>query len=143
MRPMGWHAGLAALSVLLTGLAARTSWNHSPSGQLAWDGDVWHRVSAGYTSGAAGLGLSVIADLQQRLLLRLENQAGASLWIWVEQSEMPERWQDLRRAVYSPRKSSAALPSHDFSPPEPSSLPPAAVAVSVAMQPQNVPQAKP
>ena len=130
---------LAGFSVLLAGLAARTSWDNLPSGQLAWDGAVWRWESAGYQTGLADHELSVIADFQQRLLLRLENQARASLWLWVEQSAMPERWLDLRRAVYSPHKSPAALPQHDFLPDEPSP----AVAVSIAMHSQNVPQAKP
>lgn len=134
---------LACFSVLLAGLAARTSWKNLPSGQLAWDGEVWRRESPGYQTGLAEHEMSVIADFQHSLLLRLENQAHASLWLWVEKTAMPERWLDLRRAVYSPHRSPVALPPHDFLPAEPSSLPAPAVALSGALQAQNAPQAKP
>ena len=134
---------LAGFSILAAGIAARTSWKNMQGGQLAWDGEVWRWESAGYQTGVAEHELSVIADFQHRLLLRLENQARASLWLWVEQSAMPEHWLDLRRAVYSPHKSPAALQQHDFLPEEPSSLPSPAVAVSIAMHSQNIPREKP
>lgn len=134
---------LAAFSVLLAGFAARITWDNLPGGQLAWDGDAWHWESPGYQTGVGEHALSVIADFQQWLLLRLENQAGASLWLWVEKNAMPERWLDLRRAVYSPHKARAPRSPHDFVPTELSDLPPLAVAPSNAMQPQHVSQAKP
>jgi hypothetical protein len=146
-----WHArqqldlrvALAGLSVLLAGLAARTSWNHLPSGRLAWDGEAWRWESPGYQAGVAEHELSVIADVQHGLLLRLENRASASLWLWVEQRAMPERWLDLRRAVYSPHRSPAALPPHDFLPVQPPALPLPAAALSGPMQARNTPQARP
>jgi hypothetical protein len=143
MRQPDWRMLLAGSSVLLTGLAARTTWDNLPGGQLAWDGDVWRWESAGYQTGVGEHALSVIADFQQRLLLRLENPDGASLWLWVEQNAMPERWLDFRRAVYSLRKSRASLPAHDFVPVDSSDSPPPAVALSKAMLSQHVPQAKP
>ena len=143
MRQPDWRMLLAGSSVLLAGLAARTTWGNLPGGQLAWDGDVWRWESAGYQTGVGEHALSVIADFQQRLLLRLENPDGASLWLWVEQNAMPERWLDFRRAVYSPHKSRASLPAHDFVPVDSSDSPPPAVAPSKAMQSQHVPQAKP
>ena len=142
-RQLDWRTALAMVAVLVAGVATRTSWNNLPIGQLVWDGDVWRWESASYQTGIAEHELWVIADFQHRLLLRLENQAHASLWLWVEQSAMPERWLDLRRAVYSPHKSPAALPPHDFLPEESSSLPSTTVAVSIAMHFQNVPRAKP
>ncbi|MDB5845818.1 MAG: hypothetical protein JWP79_3128 [Polaromonas sp.] len=143
-KPMDWRMTLAFLCVAGAGIAAGTSWKNMLGGQLAWNGQVWRWESAGYLSGAAEHEVSVIADFQNMLLLRLENQARAGLWLWVEQGAMPERWLDLRRAVYSPHKSPAAsLTSHDLLPAEPSSLPFAAVAVSIVMQPQNDQRAKP
>jgi toxin CptA len=139
---LDWRTALAFVAVLLAGVAARISWINLPGGQLAWDGDVWCWESAGYQSGVAEQDLSVIADFQHALLLKVENQARASLWLWAEQNAMPERWLDLRRAVYSPHRSPAALPRHDILPVEPS-LPSSAVAVSIAMHPENVPRAKP
>ncbi|MEO5660277.1 MAG: hypothetical protein ABIQ90_10855 [Polaromonas sp.] len=141
-RHLDWRIALAGLSALFAGLAVRSSWLSLPSGQLAWDGEIWRWESAGYQAGVAEHAVSVIADFQSSLLLRLENQAHASLWLWLEQSAMPERWLDLRRAVYSPHRTSAVLPQLDFLPDE-SSLPTPSVAVSIAMHPQNVPSGKP
>lgn len=140
-----WRIALGLAAVLMAGLAARTSWTRVAGGQLAWDGDLWHWESASYQAGVAEHQLSVVADFQTRLLLRLENQARASLWLLAEQCAMPDRWLDLRRAVYSPHKLPTALPSHDFVPAEAGSLaaPGPAVAVSTAMHPVNVPPAKP
>lgn len=142
MRQPDWRILLAGFSVLLAGFAARITWGNLPTGHLAWDGDVWHWESPGCQTGAGEHALSVIADFQQRLLLRLENQAGASLWLWVEKNTLPERWMDLRRAVYSPHKSRGWLPAHDLVPVEPADSAFPAVAPSKAMQSQHVPQAE-
>jgi len=128
-RQLDWRMALAVAAVLGAGGAARTSWTHAPVGQLAWDGDVWRWESASYQTGIVVYELSVIADFQRRLLLKLENQAHARLWLWVERSAMPERWLDLRRAVYSPRKASTPSGLHDALHAEPLR----AVAVSGAM----------
>ena len=101
-----WKVLLALVSVLLAGVAAFAGWKNSPIGQLAWDGRVWRWESSGYQSGVAEQHLSVIADFQSLLLLRLENQAYARLWLWVERGSFHARWLDLRRAVYSPQRSS-------------------------------------
>ncbi|MFC5522636.1 hypothetical protein ACFPP7_17230 [Polaromonas jejuensis] len=121
----------AGIAVLGAGLAAYAGWKNVPSGQLAWDGEVWRWESSSYQTGVAEYALSVIADFQHVLLLRLENQAHARLWLWVERKAMPERWLDLRRAVYSPRKSPARLPQHDL----PQAEPMPAVAVSGTVPP--------
>ncbi|MBH1957486.1 MAG: hypothetical protein I8H91_11800 [Burkholderiales bacterium] len=142
-RQLDGRMALAVFSVLLAGFAARTSRDNLPHGQLAWDGQAWRWESPGYQTGVAAQELSVVADFQRRLLLRLENQASASLWLWVEQSAMPERWLDLRRAVYSPHRLPAALPPHDFLPADASVSPAPAMALSGAMPTRNVPQAKP
>ena len=143
MRQPDWRLLLAGVSVLFSGLAARAAWYNLPGGGLVWDGNAWLRESPGYQTGASEHSLSVIADFQQHLLLRLENQAGASLWLWVEKNTMPERWLDLRRAVYSPHKSRVSVATHDLLPAEPSDSAAAAVAPSKSMQSQHVPQAMP
>jgi toxin CptA len=142
---LDWRIALAFLSVLMAGVAARTSWINLPSGQLAWNGEVWRWESASYQTGVAEQELVVIADFQRWLLLRLENQARASLWLWAEQSAMPDRWLDLRRAVYSPHRSPSAPAQHDLPLAEspPSALTPSAMAVSIPMHSVNAPQAKP
>ncbi len=88
--------------------AALRGWKNSPIGQLAWDGQFWRWESPGYQTGMAEQELVVLADFQRLLLIRLENQAHAQLWLWVERQAMPERWMDFRRAVYSPHRLSYA-----------------------------------
>ena len=142
-RQFDWRMLLAGFSIVIAGFSVRTAWNNLPNGELAWDGDVWRWESPSYQTGAGEHALSVIADFQQTLLLRLENQAGISLWLWVEQNAMPERWLDLRRAVYSPHRSHARMPLHDFVPVEQPGSPPPAVSPSKVMHFQHVPHAKP
>ena len=128
-RQVNWRTVLALFAVLLAGVAAYTGAKSAPAGQLAWTGEVWRWESVSYQTGIAEYELSVVADFQHRLLLRLQNQAQARLWLWVERQASPERWLDLRRAVYSPRRSTVASPTHDLLHAEP----PPAVAVSVPM----------
>lgn len=100
---------LALVVLAGAGAAAYAGWRNAPAGRLAWDGEVWRWESLGYQAGVAEYELRVLADLQHALLLRLENQAHACLWLWVERRSMPERWLDLRRAVYSPDKAAVAV----------------------------------
>jgi len=106
-RQLDWRMLLAGTAIAVAGAAACIGWKNAPTGQLAWDGQCWRWESPGYQTGIAEQQLSVIADFQHLLLLRIENQAHASLWLWAERSAMPERWLDLRRAVYSPQRSPA------------------------------------
>jgi hypothetical protein len=99
-----WRIGTAVAMVATAGLAAWLGWRNAPVGQLHWDGQVWRWESQGYRSGASVLALSVALDLQRTLLLRLDNPDNASLWLWAHRAALPERWLDLRRAVYSRRK---------------------------------------
>ena len=101
-----WRQVLAIVTAVCAGLAAYYNWKNSALGQLAWDGQFWRWESPGYQSGVAEQALSVVADFQHALLLRLENKAHASLWLWIERKAAPERWMDLRRAVYSPQRAS-------------------------------------
>jgi toxin CptA len=139
-RQADWRLALALVAVLGAGGAARNSWTHAPVGQLAWDGEAWRWESARYQTGIAGYDLSVVADFQRRVLVRLENQAHAKLWLWVDRRAMPERWLDLRRAVYSPRKSSAPWGTQDALHAEP--LLPVAVS-DAAMPPADITPMKP
>jgi toxin CptA len=132
-RPLDWRMALALAVVVGAGVAARIGWQNAPAGRLSWDGEVWRWESPGYQAGIAEYELSVLADFQHALLLRLENPAHARLWLWMERRGMPERWLDLRRAVYSPHKSPAAPWTHDSLHADPSP----AVAVSGAMHPAD------
>ena len=113
-RSIDWRAFLAAAALVFAGIAAFKGWKNSPIGQLVWDGQLWRWESQGYQTGAAEQTLFVIADFQNLLLLRLENQAHASLWLWAERKALPERWLDLRRAVYSPQRATDASRASGF-----------------------------
>ena len=93
--------------LVLTGWAAFFGWKSSPLGKLAWDGETWRCVSASYQAGVTEYQVMVAADFQYIVLLRLENAANSRRWLWVERSASPERWLDLRRALYSPRRQRA------------------------------------
>lgn len=99
-----WRVLLAVSAVLVAGVVAFAGWKNAARGQLAWDGQMWRWESPGYQTGVAEQQLRVIADFQHLLLLRLENQAHARLWLWLERRACPERWLDFRRAVYSPHR---------------------------------------
>jgi toxin CptA len=108
---VGWRqlTGLAAL--IGVGLIALHGWKNSAVGQLAWDGQVWRWEGPGYQAGVAEYELLAALDFQSVMLLRLENQAHAKLWLWAEQRAFPARWLDLRRAVYSPHRSLSGVVS--------------------------------
>ena len=118
MPQANWRIGLAIAVLLGTGVAVRDGWRHTSTGQLAWNGESWRWESSDYQAGIAAEEISVIADCQLALLLRLENQNGAGLWLWLEKRAMPDRWMDLRRAVYSPHRSPLAG-RHDLPPKAP------------------------
>lgn len=112
-----WRLWTALAVVLAAGVAAGLAWAHSPVGQLRWDGQDWRWESRGYQSGTPVRDLAVALDLQRTMLLRLENQDHATLWLWAGRSSQPERWLDLRRAVYSQHRASADLVPSDANPP--------------------------
>lgn len=101
---LDWRVILALTATICAGLAAYIGWRSSPIGCLAWDGQFWCWEGQGSQTGAEEQKLSVVADFQNLLLLRLENSARTHLWLWAERRAMPGRWLDLRRAVYSPRR---------------------------------------
>ncbi len=138
-RQPDWRMAVALAAVLVAGTAAYSAWSNTPVGQLRWDGKVWCWESLSYQTGAAEYELTVIADAQHVLLLRLENPARARLWLWAERKASPERWLDLRRAVYSPHKSHSTSQHTDL----PSSETPAAVAVSDSMHAVDVARTTP
>jgi len=113
-RLVDWRIGLEIFAICSVGVGIKKYGGNSPVGQLAWDGEAWRWESSGYQTGLAEQTISVVVDLQDVLLLRLENQARAKMWLWVEKKKMPERWLDLRRAVYSPNKSTDRAQLHDL-----------------------------
>lgn len=104
------HLAIAVTLWLLGSAAALHFWFRSPIGLLAWSGQSWaldtrlglHAVST----------LDVRLDLQSFLWLRLHRPGMRPQWVWLERSAAPERWLDLRRAVYSRPKPGAPGAPH-------------------------------
>jgi toxin CptA len=102
--PVWWRGG-AWLLLAAAGAFAAWHWWRGPRGILGWDGQGWNWSG----SGAAAAGVPQVGlDLQYALLLRC-CWDGQSRWLWLERASRPERWDDLRRAVYS-RARAQALP---------------------------------
>ena len=96
-------AAVAFALWLLAAFSALHFWWRQTSGALHWDGQSW--VLEPGRPGAAILALSdppqVLVDLQSRLWVHVRFSEGGSAWLWLDRSLQPERWVDLRRAVYS------------------------------------------
>jgi hypothetical protein len=95
----GWRQALLALGVGMTGLLAwRSIGRRNVPTELNYDGQHWS------LSGRAGLQAATVRvalDLQFLLLVHLAGAGRAQRWIWLDRRAKPERWRDLRRAVYS------------------------------------------
>ena len=62
--------------------------------------------------------LSLQADLQHLLLVRVLPLAGRAAWLWLAQREAPPRWQALRCAVFAHGPASASEASYPTNRPE-------------------------
>jgi toxin CptA len=105
-----WRLAVALLLLIFAGVWAVAGWWRSPSGELGWTAEGW-AWSLAPSSGAGTLRVGL--DFQQWMLVRWMG-AGRSHWLWLERGRCAERWNDLRRAVYSHANStqaSAALPA--------------------------------
>ena len=97
---LGWALGLA-VAVLQARMLMR--W---PQGWLHWQGDEWLWQPL---EGGAELitGVQVVLDWQSGLLLRIQ---GAHVhWLWLERTQAPLQWMDLRRAVWGHSQASAPI----------------------------------
>jgi toxin CptA len=97
LQAASWRLGAAALVLAATGLWAAWNWCHAPAGTLAWDGDAWNWSEHSRTQPAEPI---VSLDLQRCLLLRCRT-GESTRWLWLERGWRTERWDDLRRALYS------------------------------------------
>ncbi len=83
-------------------------WWSQPRGVLQFDGQAWTLgPTAKSFSGPLALSVppEVLLDLQAHLWVRIVPSGHSSQWLWLERSSQPERWMDLRRAVYSRARS--------------------------------------
>lgn len=87
----------------LAGFMACRFWMTLPQGDLRWDGHTWE-IPGASTSSA---GVRVLLDAQCHLLLRAHGGEPAGRWLWLSATSRPARWNDLRRAVYSPAMTDA------------------------------------
>ena len=85
-------------------------WRNRVRGLLQWDGVHWHLETDQRGRSAHSLQgtLWVRLDLQHHLWVCLDGQDGRNAWLWLERQGAPERWGDLRRAVYSRPKPDAS-----------------------------------
>lgn len=97
------------LVAVCAGVTAFVSWRTCCSGQLTWDGECWHWDTLGDLSSTDEFTLAVVVDAQSALLLLLEKPGNTRYWFWIERVSQPERWMDMRRAVYSSRREPASF----------------------------------
>ncbi|MBP3980462.1 MAG: hypothetical protein KKG12_12315 [Gammaproteobacteria bacterium] len=78
-------------------------WRKRIRGLLQWDGVHWRLEidQLGRSVHSFEGTLWVRLDLQNHLWVCLDGQDGRHAWLWLERQGAPERWGDLRRAVYS------------------------------------------
>lgn len=108
------HQVLLAGGLLLCGgwaAWARLAWLRAPVGRLRWDAlapaageggrsaGAWRWFSVAFPDGAPLMDVSVVLDLQSRVLLRLADPGGRLRWVWAERDRDPPRWPGLRRAL--------------------------------------------
>ena len=94
-----WRQGMLALSAGVAGVAAWTGMLRcADPADLSFDGQHWSISGNGTLRTARA---SVALDLQSLLLVCLAEPARGRRWIWLDRQAMPERWRDLRRALYS------------------------------------------
>ncbi len=83
-------------------------WWSQPRGVLQFDGQIWalDQMAKSF-KGPQTLSVppEVLLDLQAHLWVRVVPTGHSSQWLWLERSSQPERWMDLRRAVYSRARS--------------------------------------
>jgi len=102
----GWRQVLLALAMGVTGvLAWRGGARRAGPAELDYDGQHWS-LSGGASLRAAAV--HVALDLQFLLLVHLAVDGRTRRWLWLDRQARPERWRDLRRAVYSRAPSAGA-----------------------------------
>lgn len=97
-----WQAVLLLVFSLGAGLVALSglrSW--VTTGELVWDGQHWRHETADSQTTLTLRRVSVMLDLQFVLVLKLEHQARAASWVWVQRVQSAHKWLCLRRALYA------------------------------------------
>jgi len=103
----GWPTAIALCAWLLAAGGALHFWWHQLSGTIRWDGQFWAVAGLKQPDGAFSalfVPPEVLLDVQSHLWVLVSPAGHRRLWLWLERSSQPERWMDLRRAVYSRAK---------------------------------------
>ena len=82
-------------------VAASIGLRRDGASTLHFDGLAWSLNGADPARSVRAGRAAVALDLQSLLLVRLTEPGRARRWIWLDQSTVPERWRDLRRALYA------------------------------------------
>jgi toxin CptA len=100
-----WRQATTLAVLLVGGLCAAWQIKQSPQGALKWEGQHWvlqlasnPPVTAPPQAQAGDVALHV--DLQFFMLLRFQNLARRTYWLWLDRSAPQTRWLALRRAVH-------------------------------------------
>lgn len=104
---LSWSVALGAAVWVAAIFGATHFWRGQLCGALCWDGQDWSVEDARHPAGGPVVLASspeVLLDVQSHLWLRLVFRQRRPCWMWVQRSSQPERWMDLRRAVYSRAK---------------------------------------
>lgn len=98
-----WQPLLAWAAWLLALVGGLHFWLTQPRGALHFDGQQWHvQVQRqGLSLHALSGPPEVLLDVQAHLWVGIAPAGRRRMWLWLERSHQPERWMDLRRAVYS------------------------------------------
>ena len=103
-----WPAALAIGLWAVAAVSAFLFWRAQPCGIVRWDGMVWAVTGLPGLADGEARDLSgppgVFMDVQSHLWVHVLPAGRRGLWLWLERSSQPERWMDLRRAVYSRAK---------------------------------------
>jgi len=94
----GWRTALLAVVVAAAACAAWRAPRSGEGARLQWDGLHWSCDGACRLGGASA---GVHLDLQSFMLVRLRDAGGAVAWFWLARAMCPQRWLDLRRALYA------------------------------------------
>ncbi|MCW5220612.1 hypothetical protein [Verminephrobacter aporrectodeae] len=99
-----WGLTLAAGCLWLLAVAgAWHFWHDQFSGAMRWDGQAWalEELTPRGRSWPLEGPPEVLLDMQTQLWVCVSPVGRSRIWLWLERSWQPERWMDLRRAVYS------------------------------------------
>ena len=96
--------GVGAALCLLVAALAWQRLRRPASGWLRWRDGGWSWQGGWAATPQAVDRVELACDLQRVVLLRLWGEAGAPRWLWLERSRDPQRWDDLRRAVWAARR---------------------------------------